>query len=113
MPPAVLVRGPHSPRLQSCSWPARLESASLPLGDYPRLKPGLRPRLSFAGRAPVAQWTEHLTSDQMVGGSNPSGRASLPRARDTKSRPSVTTGSRLSDPVTLAELGCPGRPPAP
>ena len=26
-------------------------------------------------RAPVAQWTEHLTSDQMVGGSNPSGRA--------------------------------------
>jgi hypothetical protein len=29
-------------------------------------------------RAPVAQWIEHLTSDQTVGGSNPSGRASLP-----------------------------------
>ena len=28
-----------------------------------------------ANRAPVAQWIEHLTSDQMVGGSNPSGRA--------------------------------------
>ncbi len=25
--------------------------------------------------APVAQWIEHLTSDQRVGGSNPSGRA--------------------------------------
>jgi hypothetical protein len=28
-------------------------------------------------RAPVAQWIEHLTSDQTVGGSNPSGRASV------------------------------------
>ena len=27
--------------------------------------------------APVAQWIEQLTSDQQVGGSNPSGRASL------------------------------------
>ena len=25
--------------------------------------------------APVAQWTEHLASNQAVGGSNPSGRA--------------------------------------
>ena len=31
------------------------------------------------GRAPVAQWIEHLTSDQMVGGSNPSGRANVLR----------------------------------
>jgi hypothetical protein len=30
----------------------------------------------MANRAPVAQRTELLTSDQMVGGSNPSGRAS-------------------------------------
>ena len=30
-----------------------------------------------ANRAPVAQWIEHLTSDQMVGGSNPSGRANV------------------------------------
>ncbi len=28
-------------------------------------------------RAPVAQWIEHLTSDQGVGGSNPSGRATF------------------------------------
>ena len=28
-------------------------------------------------RAPVAQWIEHLTSDQRVGGSNPSGRATV------------------------------------
>src|SRR5690625_6866904 len=27
------------------------------------------------GRAPVAQWIEHLTTDQKVGGSSPSGRA--------------------------------------
>ena len=32
-----------------------------------------------ANRAPVAQWIEHLTSDQRVGGSNPSGRATFPR----------------------------------
>ena len=31
----------------------------------------------LANSAPVAQWIEHLTSDQMVGGSNPSGRATL------------------------------------
>src|ERR1035437_4990106 len=30
-------------------------------------------------RAPVAQRIEHLTSDQVVGGSNPSGRATFPR----------------------------------
>ena len=30
---------------------------------------------TLSTRAPVAQWTEHLTSDQTVGGSNPSGRA--------------------------------------
>ena len=36
-----------------------------------------------ANRAPVAQWIEHLTSDQMVGGSNPSGRAIFPRAAPT------------------------------
>ena len=27
--------------------------------------------------APIAQWIEHLASDQRVGGSTPSGRASL------------------------------------
>src|SRR5207344_1481068 len=29
--------------------------------------------------APVAQWIEHLTTDQKVGGSTPSRRAELPR----------------------------------
>jgi hypothetical protein len=27
--------------------------------------------------APVAQWIEHLTTDQKVGGSSPSGRAKI------------------------------------
>src|SRR5690625_1912593 len=32
-------------------------------------------RCNHAGQAPVAQRIEHLTTDQKVGGSNPSGRA--------------------------------------
>jgi hypothetical protein len=40
-----------------------------------------RARLRYAvDRAPVAQWIEHLTSDQTVGGSNPSGRARTTKA---------------------------------
>ena len=31
----------------------------------------------FGGCAPVAQRIEHLTTDQKVGGSNPSGRATV------------------------------------
>ncbi len=35
--------------------------------------------------APVAQWTERLTTDQKVGGSTPSGRASSENGGRTRS----------------------------
>ena len=44
------------------------ERTSRPPGDR-------RPSALRCRSAPVAQWIEHLTSDQTVGGSNPSGRA--------------------------------------
>ena len=48
-----------------------------------RMKPHVNPNLPIPPipvimvneRAPVAQWIEHLTSDQTVGGSTPSRRA--------------------------------------
>ncbi len=58
---------------RSCALPG-------PLGL--RLHPGFRlqwPGTARSNRAAVAQWIEHLTSDQVVGGSNPSGRANVLR----------------------------------
>ena len=46
-----------------------------------------------ANRAPVAQWIEHLTSDQRVGGSNPSGRATYLASILTFARLSTATKS--------------------
>ena len=36
---------------------------------------------SMSQHAPVAQWIEHLASNQGVGGSNPSGRANSNRTK--------------------------------
>ena len=38
----------------------------------------------------VAQWIEHLTSDQKVGGSSPSGRTTLVGIQENKSVSSTT-----------------------
>jgi hypothetical protein len=40
--------------------------------------------LGMLSGAPVAQWTERLTTDQKVGGSTPSGRASTENAPNTR-----------------------------
>ena len=55
-------------------------------------------------RAPVAQRTEHLTSDQMVGGSNPSGRAIPTRASND-----ATSARYSSVRASHAPSGCRGR----
>ncbi len=75
-----------------------------------------KPLSLSVNRAPVAQWIEHLTSDQMVGGSNPSGRATFSRRfsltlplqppRDSSIRPAANqmpaqAGRQSQMPVAL------------
>ena len=52
-------------------------------------------------RAPVAQWIEQLTSDQQVGGSNPSGRASSRIDRLDGSDPPTPSGRAKSLTATF------------
>jgi hypothetical protein len=56
-------------------------------------------------RAPVAQWIEHLTSDQTVGGSNPSGRA---RTTNPQSGPLRSFACSVLTPA--ASQACSGQP---
>jgi hypothetical protein len=66
-------------------------------GALPSSCPACRSaRVSSAGHAPVAQWTERLTSDQMVGGSNPSGRATDSRTKRASVRRSRLVSGRLT-----------------
>src|SRR5690349_15722724 len=77
-----------------------------------------RPRLDGARYderpAPVAQWIEHLTTDQKVGGSTPSRRATrcngagnAPLARGPKV-PGVPGPSSPGFPRFIPEAGCMG-----
>ena len=66
---------------------------------------GYTRQVPFAGRAPVAQRIEHLTTDQKVGGSNPFGRTLLRRHREAGSRSTRGPASCSQVPVGLAADG--------
>ena len=66
----------------------------------------LQPSTSVVANAPVAQRIEHLTTDQKVGGSNPSGRAEIGCWRTTRYRDGVSRLERITtDPAV-----CHGQP---
>src|SRR6478735_5506318 len=68
-------------------------TASRPVSSSPALR----------GHAPVAQWIEHLTTDQKVGGSSPFGRTSQRRTAITRCASLVPGRRRAALPGVDAE----------